>query len=229
MVPALRAARQMVRAFSSAILWPTVGQDLADRAELDRHLGAAGQARARRAAASTSRYAATVASACSASRVSSPRKSRVTSSPSLGERGGRVDGGLGGLAGDVAADDPGRDRHGADELLDLPAAGEQEQRLTEERHAAQATTRPAATPVSRRPPPQGGRTEGERRRRRTPRRRRGRARRRRCRLVVGERLHRVDGVAERQHVADRLEDVGQLVARARTARTAGSAGSRQPA
>ena len=43
-VPALRAARQIVRAFSSAILWPTSGQRLADRGQLDRHLGAAAQA-----------------------------------------------------------------------------------------------------------------------------------------------------------------------------------------
>ena len=79
-VPALRAAWQIVRAFSTATFspspgsaWPTAESltdtsALRDRPWSDRAL-------------STSTYAATVASACSRSRVSSPRKSRVTCSP----------------------------------------------------------------------------------------------------------------------------------------------------
>ena len=39
-------------------------------------------------------------------------------------------------------------------------------------------------------------------------------------------LHRVDGVGQRQHVADRLEHARQRVARRRRGRTAGSAGAR---
>jgi hypothetical protein len=80
-VPALRAARQMVRAFSSAVLWPTSGRawpmadSLTDTSALRLRPWLASCLR-------RSTYAATVASACSTSRVSSPRKSRVTLSPS---------------------------------------------------------------------------------------------------------------------------------------------------
>jgi hypothetical protein len=79
-VPALRAAWQMVRAFSSATFSPTSGSawPIADSFTETSALRASPLADS---ASSTSRYAATVASACSRSRVSSPRKSRVTCRP----------------------------------------------------------------------------------------------------------------------------------------------------
>ena len=80
-VPALRAARQIARAFSRAIFSPLSGSawpialSLTDTSAL--------RVRPREASSlRTSTYAATVASACSASVVSSPRKSSVTRIPS---------------------------------------------------------------------------------------------------------------------------------------------------
>ena len=112
-VPALRAARQMVRAFSSAILWPSSGRNWPMALSLTD--------------TSAPRVSPRAESCCEDVEVR--RDGRVgllgvegvlaeevegDPEPVVGERGGRVDGGLGGLAGDVAADDPGRDRHGAD-------------------------------------------------------------------------------------------------------------------
>ena len=171
---------------------------------------------------STSRYAATVASACSASRVSSPRKSRVTPQAVVDQPGGGLDGGLGGLAGHVAAHDPGRDRHRADELLDPAAPGEQQQRLAEQRQVPPGSAlRLTSSRVRRRlrgTPAQGRRAEGERRQRERRRRSRGRARPRRSRRWWS-------GAASRR----RRSDSGSTLLTA--SRTAGScvAGHEQPA
>ena len=80
-VPALRAARQMARAFSRAILWPLAASACPIALSLTETSACRASPRSE-SAVSTSLYAATVASACSASRVSSPRKSRVAVSPS---------------------------------------------------------------------------------------------------------------------------------------------------
>ena len=86
MVPALRAARQMVRAFSSATRCPPSGATSTGRnCPIALSLSETSVPEARPfadSAASTSRYAATVASACARSLVSSPRQSSVAVRPS---------------------------------------------------------------------------------------------------------------------------------------------------
>src|SRR3954453_4326061 len=80
-VPALRAAWQIVRALSSATLCPSSGS-ACPTAESLTDTSAFLASPWSPSALSRSRYAVTVASACSRSRVSSPRKSRVTCRPS---------------------------------------------------------------------------------------------------------------------------------------------------
>ena len=150
MVPALRAARQIVRAFSSAILWPLVGQRLADRGQLHRHLGHPGQP----------------ARGQLLQHVEVGRHRRVgllgvegvlaeevegRPDPLSASTRGRVDHGLGRLAGDVAAHDPGRDRHRADQLLDPLAAREHQERSAQQGHADRLRRPPPASGCSRPP------------------------------------------------------------------------------
>ena len=105
------------------------------------------------------------------------------------------------------------------------AAGEQEERLTEQRHGATGYAVTGRQGRSGRTPPQGGRTQrqrGEREAATTATVAPDLARS----AAADEVLHRVDGVRQRQHVADRLEHRRQRSRGARTARTAGSAGAR---
>ncbi len=154
------------------------GQELADRGELDGDLGAAGQpARGqRREEVDVGRHG----------RLGLLGVEGVLTEvvqgggePVRGQHGGRVDGRLGGLAGHVGVHDPGRHRHGGDDPLDLLAAGQHEQGLAQQWHAAQVTRDPTPAPtpyaVAAWPPP------GPAPRPRSPRRRPGPPTRPRCR------------------------------------------------
>ena len=145
MVPALRAARQISRAFSSAIFSPFSGQRLADRAQLDADLGLGGEAAAGELG---QQLLVGRDGGVGLGEVEGVLAEEVEGDvqAAVDQLGGRGDGVVGGLTGDVAGDDARRDGHGADELLDLLALGEQQDRLAEQGHGAQATPRRPGRP-----------------------------------------------------------------------------------
>ncbi len=107
-----------------------VGQRLADRGELHRDLGVAGQAlRGQRVEEVEVGRDGGVGLLAVEGVLAQEVQRHVQ--PGLDERVGRLDGVVGGLTGHVARDDAARHRHGGDEALDLVAAGEHEQGLPE--------------------------------------------------------------------------------------------------
>ena len=156
MVPALRAARQMVRAFSRAILWPCWGiaWPIAESlTETSAHLV---RPRTERAPSSVE---VGLDGRVRLVGVEGVLAEVVEGDPEVlvDQACRRVHGVRGVLAGDVAADDPRRDRHGADQALDPAAAREQQQRLAEERHADRLLREPGSVG-----PPLGVRGRGSR-------------------------------------------------------------------
>ena len=148
MVPALRAARQMRAGVLEGDLVAAVRQRLADRRQLHRDLGLARQPGRRELLEQVDvrRHGGlglVGVEGVLAEEVEGDRQAVVDQPP------GRRDGGLGRLSGDVAADDPGRDGQGADQLLDGAAAGRAAAAV------AGATTWRTGTPGGRPPFAQG--------------------------------------------------------------------------
>ena len=237
-VPALRAARQMVRAFSSAILWPLGAEErLADRATLDRDLGAAGQAARgelpeevevrRHGGVGLLGVEGVLAEEVEGDRAVRRRPARR-----------RLDGGLAwSRRGRSCATIPAETGIVLTSFLTVSLRARSRSGCAEQRHAPcivrairpRGVPRTAQASALRRYAGAAWQRRGARpataKPATTPRSRQTSA----VPVDAGQLLHRVHGVGQRQHVADRLEHVGAARRAARTGRRAGSAGSRRAA
>ncbi|CUR61440.1 hypothetical protein NOCA1240543 [metagenome] len=123
-------------------LVPVVGEELPDRAELDRDLGVRGQALRGEVGEDLlvgrhGRLGLGDVGGVLAEVVEGDPQAVLHQRGGGGDRVGRA------LTGDVAGHDPAGDGHRRDELLDPLAAGEEQDRLAEQRHGAKATPIPA--------------------------------------------------------------------------------------
>ncbi len=144
-VPALRAARQIRRAFSRASLWPDLGQRLPDRGELDAHLRVAREAGLGERLQQLQVVADGVLGLRLVEGVLTEEVERDVQSV-LDQLAGRTDRVAGALAGHVVGDDPAAHRHAGDDLLDATAPGEQQQCLTQHSGSSMGNRVPATLP-----------------------------------------------------------------------------------